>query len=285
MIYVSSSCIGGQRIYDVVRRLAQGGFRNIELSGGTSYYPEIFDDLAALKKEYNLTYVCHSYFPPPQKDFVVNLASCNDEIYNRSIQHYKNCIQRLPDIGCAVLSIHSGFFLELSPDELGHKIHAEVEYDIEEGTDRFCEAYERICTLAKTQGITMYLENNVIDSANYERMGRRALAMMADSSAIFELKKRLDFKLLLDLGHLYTTCCSMQKDFETEAGLLAPCAEWFHLSNNNAVADQHRPLTEDCAVITMYRSIARRDDNVTLETKGSLEQIAESCQIVKSINN
>lgn len=59
MIYVSSSCVSGQKISDVVRRLAQGGFRNIELSGGTSYYPEIFHDLAALKKEYGLTYVCH----------------------------------------------------------------------------------------------------------------------------------------------------------------------------------------------------------------------------------
>ena len=282
MIYVSSSCISGQKISDVVRRLAQGGFRNIELSGGTSYYPEIFHDLAALKKEYGLTYVCHSYFPPPQKDFVVNLASCNDEIYNRSIQHYKNCIQRLPDIGCTVLSIHSGFFLELSPNELGSEFHTKVEYDIEAGTDRFCEAYEKISTLAEAQGITMYLENHVISSANFERSGRRIFAMMADSEAIFELKKRLDFRLLLDLGHLNVTCHSLQKDFETEARFLAPCVEWFHVSDNNAIADQHRPLTEDCAVTTIFRSIAHSNDNITLETKGSLEEITESYRIAAS---
>lgn len=284
MIYVSSSCIGGRRISDVVRRLAQGGFRNIELSGGTSYYPEIFDDLAALKKEYDLTYACHSYFPPPQKDFVVNLASCNDEIYNRSIQHYKNCIRRLPDIGCTVLSIHSGFFLELSPDELGSEVHTKIEYDIEQSTDRFCEAYEEIRMLAKAQGIEIYLENNVIDSANFERLGRRALAMMADSDAILALKKRLDFRLLLDLGHLNATCYSLRKDFETEAKILAPHVEWLHLSNNNAIADQHRPLTGDCAVAAIYRSIAHPGDNVTLETKGDLEEIAESYRIVNSID-
>ena len=284
MIYISSSCIRGKRICDVVRMLAQEGFKQIELSGGTSYYPDIFEDLIALRREYGLTYACHSYFPPPQKDFVVNLASCNDEIYRRSIRHYESCIRRLPDIGCSVLSIHSGFFLELSPDELGSRVRTKIEYDISEGTKRFCDAYERICGLAREHGVTMYLENNVMDYDNFERGGRRTLVMMVDSASILALKKQLDFNLLLDLGHLNATCYSLRKDFEQEARLLAPYAQWFHLSNNNAVADQHQPLTEDCAVTKIYRSIARSGCNVTLETKGSMEKITESYRIVKSVD-
>lgn len=276
MIYISSSCIRGKRISDVVRSLAQGGFKHIELSGGTSYYPSIFEDLIALRREYGLTYACHSYFPPPERDFVVNLASCNDEIYQQSIRHYRECIPFLPDIGCSALSIHAGFFLELSPEELGGEVHTKVEYDVEQGLDRFCLAYEGLCRMAKEYGVTMYLENNVMDSANFERSGRRTLVMMVDSESILTLKKRLNFNLLLDLGHLYATCYSLRKDFETEAERLAPYVEWFHLSNNDSTADQHRPLTEDCAVVKMFRRMEHEKKNITLETKGSLEEIAQS---------
>lgn len=278
---MSSSCIKGKKISEVICKLAEYGFKNIELSGGTSYYPNIFKDLKMLQKIYGLTYTCHSYFPPPQKDFVVNLASCNDEIYNSSIEHYKNCIQNLPDIGCTVLSIHSGFFLELSPEELGNNVHTKIEYDIKEGLKRFCEAYSQISYMASQYGITMYLENNVMDSVNFERNGRRTLVMMVDSDSILELKKKLKFHLLLDLGHLYATCYSLKKDFYKEAKRIAPYVEWFHLSNNNAIADQHLPLTEKCAIVNIYKEIAKPNNNITLETKGTLAQIEESYRIIE----
>lgn len=280
MIYVSSSCIKGKKISDVICKLAEYGFKNIELSGGTSYYSDIFKDLKILQKIYGLSYACHSYFPPPQKDFVVNLASCNNEIYSRSIEHYKNCIQNLPDIGCTTLSIHSGFFLELSPEELGNSVHTKIEYDKKEGLKRFCAAYNQISYMANQYGITMYLENNVMDSVNFEKSGRRTLVMMVDSESILELKKELNFHLLLDLGHLYATCYSLRKNFYAEAKRLAPYIEWFHLSNNNAIFDQHLPLTENCAVVDIYKQISQPNSSITLETKGTLAQIEESYRII-----
>ncbi len=66
MIYVSSSCIRHKKIKDSVKELAENGFQNIELSGGTQYYNNIESDLLKLKEKYNLNYRCHNYFPPPK---------------------------------------------------------------------------------------------------------------------------------------------------------------------------------------------------------------------------
>ena len=112
MIYVSSSCVKKKRIDDVIKHLADAGIKNIELSGGTDYYDGIEDDLKSLKDVYDLNYACHAYFPPHKKPFVINLASCNDKIYQQSINHYVDCIDMLKRIGCNILSIHAGFLIE-----------------------------------------------------------------------------------------------------------------------------------------------------------------------------
>ena len=91
MIYVSSSCIKAQYIKQSVKTLAESGFDCIELSGGSEYYPQILEDLLELKEKYNLQFACHNYFPPPKNgDFVINLASLDSAVFERSLEI---CIQ------------------------------------------------------------------------------------------------------------------------------------------------------------------------------------------------
>lgn len=280
MIYVSSSCLSGAKISDVVQQLAENGFTNIELSGGTNYYPEIFDDLVRLQKQFGINYVCHSYFPPPKHDFVVNLASCNDEIYRRSIEHYESCIQKLPGIGCSSLSIHAGYYVELNTEDMGNKVSSRTFYDTNECVDRFCSAYENLNLLSEKLGVSMYIENNVLSGVNSEILGSSPSFMMIDSTSILELKSRLNFHLLLDLGHLYVSCKSIGLSFENEVAALVPLSKWFHLSSNDSFSDQHDPLSADCPVTRAYLEYAKKEVNVTLETKGSAKQIMESHKLI-----
>ena len=93
MIYISTSCIKANTIKESIISIAKEGFKNIELSGGTKYYPSYETDLIELKNKFQLNYLIHNYFPPPKKPFVINLASLNDEIYTTSINHCKNAIR------------------------------------------------------------------------------------------------------------------------------------------------------------------------------------------------
>lgn len=283
MIYVSSSCISRDRIADVIGEYAENGINCIELSGGTKAYPQLERDLVSLKQRFRLHYACHAYFPPPKEAFVVNLASCNDEIYARSIAHYENCIRMLERIGCPVLSVHAGFLVEIRADEVGGTIREPVIYEKGKAYDRFCSGYEHIRKLCDQSGIALYLENNVISRDNYQSFLKNNYLMMTDYDSIAYMKSQIHFQLLLDLGHLHVSCHTLGLSYEQECGRLKEWIRWLHVSENGGISDEHRALDENGAVVRALQSVKGKDINVTLETTAPMREIQKSIEIVKRV--
>ena len=281
MIYVSSACVHAEKIGDVLYMYSNAGIENIELSGGTVFYPELEDDLKYYAQKKKVNYVCHSYFPPPKKDFVVNLAACNDKIYWQSIDHYKNCIEMLKRLECRVLSIHAGFFVEIAPNEIGKALSNDVIYDKGKALDRFCGAYQMIDNICKQSGIRLYLENNVLNQDNYERFGMENLLMLTDYEDFKELQSQLEFDLLLDLAHLHVSAKTLNKNYEKQCADFAPYVKWIHMSENNGIVDQHKPLTEGSEITKMYQKYFNEDIPVTLETNGNVQEILHSIQVLR----
>lgn len=281
MIYVSSSCISGDNIADIVRQMAENGLSNIELSGGTQYYDSIDTDLEILRQQYHLRYACHAYFPPPRIPFVVNLASCNDTVYRRSIAHYVHCVKMLKRIKCDVLSIHAGFLVEIGTDEIGRKLSSRVVYDEEQAYDRFCAAYEYIAGLCAENDIMLYLENNVLNGENYRRFGFQNYMMMTDHASVMKMKERLKFNLLLDLAHLHVSAKTLGLDYIEECNRLKEYVRWIHISENNGIFDEHKPLRCDSAILNEFRKLHGSGVNVTLETSGDMSGIMRSIEIIK----
>lgn len=281
MIYISSSCIKKDKIAEIIKFLAENGIKHIELSGGTQYYEGIEKDLSVQKEKYGLTYACHAYFPPPKKPFVVNLASCNDEIYHQSIEHYKQCIKMLEFIDCRVLSVHAGFMVEVGIEEIGKRLSNRIVYDEERAYERFCSAYQYLSKQCMDSGIELFLENNVLSSDNYGEFEGHNYMMMTDYCSIMKMKEQLDFNLLLDLGHLHVSARTLGLDFQEECRNLKKCVSWVHLSDNNGVIDEHRPLEEKSRILQEFRKIYISDMNVTLETVGDIQEIIKSMQFVQ----
>lgn len=280
MIYVSSACIKKSRISDVIKEYVQCGIKNIELSGGTEYYDELVNDLSFMKEKYNLNYVFHAYFPPPKEDFVINLASCNDVIYEKSINHYLNCIEIMKQVGCNVLSIHAGFFVEIKTDEIGKNVSKAVIYNKKDAIERFCKAYEKIKKECDKNQIFLYLENNVLSAANYEAFGSKDLLMMTNYETFIELKQMLDFELLLDLGHLHVSANTLGLDFQRECNMFVPYAKWIHISDNNGIVDEHEPLHANSFIVQSYKKIFNTGVDITLETSGNLEDVLKSIDMI-----
>lgn len=281
MIYVSTACLKHNKISEAIEELTLAGIKNIELSGGTNYYKDLEQDLVKLKDLHGLNYAFHAYFPPPKEPFVVNLASCNDDIYRKSIQHYENCIEMMERIDCRVLSIHAGFLVEVTEKEIGKKIQNKIIYDKEKAYDRFCTAYEKLSSLCKKTGIEFYLENNVLSRENYEEFGQNNYFMMTDYSSIMEMKKRLDFNLLLDLGHLYVSSNTLNLSFVKECEQLAEEVKWYHISDNNGVKDEHKALKRESEIVREYKRICKESICTTIETAADIEAVLESKGIVE----
>jgi len=282
MIFVSTACLKGMYIADIITNYANAGIKNIELSGGTKYYKELESDLYKLKKLYNLNYACHAYFPPPVEDFVINLASCNDQIYTKSIKYYENCVEMLKRLEIKTLSIHAGFLVEINSQEIGGKLNKKIIYPKTKSYDRFICAYNHINDICRKEGISLYLENNVLSEENYKAFGECNYLMMTDCCSIMDIKDKLQFNLLLDLAHLNVSSNALKLDYETEVKKLLDIAKWVHLSENNGIVDQHRPFRDNNSkILSMYKKYKKDSINVTLETKGEIKDIIQSINLIR----
>jgi sugar phosphate isomerase/epimerase len=110
-VYLSSSCVRGLRIGDVVEAIARSGITHIELSGGTEYYDSVEEDLLRLKEEYGLSYLVHGYFPPPEEDFMIDLVRGRE----RAFDFFGNTIEIAKKLGCDMYSTHAGFTVDVLP--------------------------------------------------------------------------------------------------------------------------------------------------------------------------
>lgn len=280
MIYVSTACIKRKQISEVLKEYGKNGIKNIELSGGTEFYDDIESDLKKYRKEYDLRYTCHAYFPPPKENFVVNLASCNDKIYRQSIEHYEKCIEMLDRNDIRVLSIHAGFLVELTTETIGKRVVNPIVYNENESYVRFAEAYRHIAKLCNDNNIDFYLENNVLSRENYEEFQNHNYFMMTDYASIMKMIEKLDFNLLLDLAHLYVSSNTLGFSYDEQCEKIRPYIKWLHVSENNGIVDQHKPLAAKSNITKQLFKISN-NLNVTLETVGDISDIKNSITILE----
>lgn len=280
MIYITSSTIKSNKIGDSVRELALNGFNNIELSGGTEFYDGFEDELLDLKKEFNLNYLCHNYFPPPKEHFVLNLASLNDDIYEKSLEHFVKALNLSKKLGAKRYGLHAGFFIDIKVDEIGKKISLSRLFDKDNAKVRFCEALKSLQN--EFCDIDIFVENNVFSNTNFNTYAGNNIFMLTNSDEYFELKNEIDFNLLLDVAHLKVSSNSLNLDFKKELSTLIKESHYLHLSDNNGYEDQNNYFSIDSFIASLTKD-ELYNKSLTLEIYDSLENVKISENITKRI--
>jgi sugar phosphate isomerase/epimerase len=97
-----------------------------------------------------------------------------------------------------------------------------------------------------------------------------------------EMKKQMNFNLLLDLGHLHVSDNTLNLDYTQECSNLKEIVKWLHISDNNGIVDEHKPLKSNSDIVREFSRIYTPDINITLETVGNVEDILESIRILKA---
>jgi sugar phosphate isomerase/epimerase len=278
-IYVSSTCLKYDKIIDSVEELARNGFINIELSSGTKHYPGYIDDLLRLKEKYRLNYLLHNYFPPPLTDFVLNLASLNDNIYEKTIAHYKEAILLSRKLGSNKFGLHAGFFIDFDIKEIGKNISSTEIRDKDETIKRFCDGY---CYLQKfASDVKLYIENNVLSRSNAKVFCGKSPFMLVDYDGYLDLKNIIDYKLLLDVAHLWVSANSRGINFISQLDKMLLLSDYVHLSDNDGKFDQNRCFREDNNILNILKNYDFKNKSITLETYGSIDEIGASYSRIK----
>ena len=282
MIYASTSCIKKNSIKESVVELAQQGFTNIELSGGTKFYAEYERDLLKLQDEYSLNYQVHNYFPPPPKPFILNLATLDDELYNQSIDHCIQAIQISKNLGGKKYGFHAGFLIDFTTQEAGKRISFRPISNREQSIKRFTDAWKKLTDIAASD-VKLYIENNVFSATNHRIYAPENPFMLTSYSDYKDLKKKINFNFLLDLAHLKVSANSHNINFNNEIKKLLPLTDYLHISGNDGLHDQNLGVEEDKILIEVLRDHDLSNKTITLEVYGGIEALLRSYNYIKTL--
>ncbi|MBN1788104.1 MAG: sugar phosphate isomerase/epimerase [Sedimentisphaerales bacterium] len=283
MIYISTAYLNNNNLTECLELLAENGFNNIELSGNINYYDGIEEDLINLKAQHNLNYLCHSYFPAPKEPFVLNLASLDDEIYERTLSHLQNLVVLCERLGSDRMGFHAGHFINIAVEEIGNNLNPQKLFEKGKSLERFCEGFERLRNTAGA--VELYIENNVISDANLKTFNNVNPLMLTGFNDFVELKERIDFKLLLDIGHLKVSAASLGLDFKDELSKMISVSDYLHCSDNDGLSDGNEPLLAESSLFGELKNYSLDGKTITLEVAGTMEATKNSYNLLAGILN
>lgn len=279
MIYVSSSGLKNSKISGAVVDIAKAGIKDIELSGGTEFYPEMFNELEELREQYQLNYRCHNYFPPPKKHFVLNLASNDEAILTQSRAMIQENIELSKKWKSDAYGFHAGFLISPKVDELGKPITKSPLQDKTKALHNFVTELKKLENLE----VKIFVENNVFSDFNFKNFQGQNPFLLCTYEDYKEMKAMCpSLNLLVDVAHLKVSCKTLGLNFLDQLEKILPHTQYLHLSDNNALADENLGLSKS----TDYLSILKgniKNKKITLEVYDGLEKINQSLEIVHSL--
>ena len=240
-IAVSSICFSGKSPEEIIN-IAKKENYILEFSSGMPFRKDMEEIYlnAPLKK------IPHNYFPAPEKPFVINLASSDDEIRVRSVAHCVNGL-RLASLGKApFFSAHAGFCVDPNPSELGRQLKQVDKLDKKKNWTLFIDSVKQVLAKAEKYNVDFLIENNVIAPMNIYKDGTNPLFCCDDAEMVKLISEIHDHRLgiLLDTGHIKVSSNTLKFSLEKSLSEIKTFIKAIHHSDNDGIFDTNDPLKE-----------------------------------------
>ena len=234
------------------------GIKGIELSGGKYFENPINNVIELDKKGINLQ--IHNYFPVPKDSFVLNLASDNNHIIERSIEHCKGSIKLASQLKNKRFSVHAGFCCDPNVNRLGRPFEIINTIDHNKYFEMFVTNIIELKKYSDSLNVDLYIENNVVIRENIYQ--GKSVLLCTEMSEMKKLKELTGIKLLIDTGHLIVSSKSLGLEEDHQMYLASEISDAYHISSNNRLRDQNQAISTD---IDLLKKISKNVDFHTLE--------------------
>lgn len=238
-IFVSTTYFGdNSKVQDALKELYSLGIKKIEL--GSNHSPVREKEI--LQNNRGKEYIVHNYFPPKEKDFILNIASSSPLIREKSIKFIKNTIKWCQKNHIKYYTIHPGFFAEaISPQ--GYKgenrnfdlkfstpINRDRQKTIDETSKVIKELYQ--FTDAKLQ---LLIENQGTQTS-------KGVTIFDSIEELEYLKKSVGAKLKFNFNLAHATLSGINLEKKINFQFAYVSSPFFEVSETTGIYDSHLPV-------------------------------------------
>lgn len=273
-IFVSTSCLPGvETIASRVHLYQSHGLNAIELGAGISADEDSLCQVA----EMDCRLLVHNYFPPPLDSFVLNLASKDAKIREKSISFVSEAISLVIRLNAQFYSVHAGFITDptsfgltsfffpspASPDEAQYAF------------GRFTASLNAVLDSAQRQGVDILIENNI---CSQEMRGKLLLQTAEEFQELFRSVQAPHLGMLLDTGHLNVSAHTFGFDRMTFVEEVIPYVRAIHIHDNDGISDTHKPVQSGSWVLDVLQRTEFSSLPIIIEAK--FETVTNLCRHV-----
>ena len=243
MIFFSTGGVRSKPAAAAAVDLYKHGIPAVELSGG-AYSASYEAELVALRRD--ILFQVHNYFPPPERPFVFNLASSSPDVLESSVQQVRSAMRLAVTLGRPVYSFHAGFRINPAVSELGQPLGRHLLQERSAALNRFGETVLMLAEEARREGVSLLVENNVLNAVNLATFGEDPLLLTSpDEIAYFMEGMPANVGLLLDVAHLKVSARSLCFDPGRAHDQVKSWIRGYHLSDNDGTADTNDSVTSE----------------------------------------
>ena len=227
-------------IKSAIDKLYQNSIFNIELGSNHSY-----EKSYSYLQKYKVNFCVHNYFPIPKKNIVLNIASQNKQIRNRSVKHIKKAIKFSKTIEARLYTFHPGFLTDPDGSNISNKNYdflwnkkKLISSNYAKSWKLMVKSIKEIIKYSKKEKVKIAIESEgSVNSKNHLLMQRPI-----EYKKFFRIFDKRDIGINLNIGHLNLASIAFKFDKIKFINNISKNIVAMELSHNNGKNDDHLPI-------------------------------------------
>ncbi|MDA2909516.1 sugar phosphate isomerase/epimerase [Nitrospiraceae bacterium AH_259_D15_M11_P09] len=280
-IFLSTTFHGTEptKVDEVLRLLKGLDIDGVELGSTHSWQPDL---VGVLQRCWHGAVYTHNFFPPARdRNLVINLASKDEVVLERSLEHAERCIDFAAEIGAELYTVHPGFLADAEPGSRREKGRC---YDFafspertahDEAFSRMVDSLKLLLDKATKRGCNLAVETG-------GSLTRQGVLLLEQPEEYEQFFREIPDGVMLNFNLAHTVFATKVHDFSVSE-FVQRFGERFaavELSHNDGVLDQHLPLIADSYVFDYMDALPNVP--LILEFRDvSLDEVRESIRLVR----
>ena len=241
-LYISTTFLkNGQPVEKAIKLLNKQKIFNIEIGSNHNYEK----NLSFFKKyKFINNFLLHNYFPVPKNGFVINIASDDKKIRNRSINQIIKSINFAKKYSCKIFTFHPGFIgdpqegLDTKSRNYDFVWSETIKIKHKDAWSNLIKSLKKIIKNAKKKKIKICLESE----GSVEKKDYLLLQRPKEFIELYKIFKKEDLGINLNFGHLNLASKVFKFNREAFIHKFSKYIYAFELSHNYRKKDDHLPL-------------------------------------------